>query len=58
MWKMIGGGIVAQITGNGIWILSVINLAWMLFRDHTLFSWWWVIGSAVAFLVSLFIVLL
>lgn len=49
-------GIVAQITGNAIWVLSLINLAWMLFKDVQLFSWWWVIYSAVAFVVSLCVV--
>lgn len=30
------------------WIASIIllvaNLLWMLVREHTLVSWWWVIG--------------
>ena len=38
--------------GNATWILAIINLAWMLFKDHQLFSWTWFIWSAVGFAVS------
>ena len=44
-----------SITGNAIWILSLVNLAWLLFKDYTLFSWWWPIGCAIAFGVSFII---
>lgn len=41
--------------GNGTWILSLTNLAWMLFKDDTLFSWWWPlsfgIGTLIAFIL-------
>jgi hypothetical protein len=53
MFKLLITGSIATITWYGIWILGLINLAWLLFKDHTLFSWWWVIGSVIAFAVFL-----
>lgn len=50
-------GIAAQITGHAIWVLSLINLAWMLFKDAQLFSWWWVGFSAIAFVISVTVML-
>lgn len=57
MLKVIFGGVLAQISGNAIWVLSLINLAWMLFRGYQLFSWWYVIYAFITFVVSLIIVL-
>lgn len=39
--------------GNMTWILSALNLLWIFFKGGSLLSWWWVIGSAIGFLVSL-----
>jgi len=50
--------LIANITGHLIWILGLVNLAWLLVKDYQLFSWWWVIGVAITFVVSLAIVLL
>lgn len=43
----------AKIGMNGSWILTIINLAWMLFKDTTLFSWWYPIASLVTGLTFL-----
>lgn len=47
------GSIGSWFFGNATWILAVANFLWLLFKDNTLFSWWWIVGSAVAFIVSL-----
>lgn len=51
--KTIISSVIASLSGNGIWVLLLINLAWLLFKDHTLFSWWWVIGCTIVFLLSI-----
>lgn len=56
--KTILNSIVAAILGNVVWVLGLINLAWLLFKDHTLFSWWWVIGSALGFVLFLVLALI
>lgn len=43
-----------HLTGHALWALTLVNLAWMLFKDHTLFSWWWVVADLAVF-VSLIV---
>ncbi len=44
--------IPAWILGYLTPILGVSNFIWMLVKDETLFSWWWVLLSGVGFVVS------
>jgi len=55
MIRMILGGIGIWAFGNLVWILGLVNIAWMLFKDYTLFSWWYVFGSLILTIVSLVI---
>lgn len=58
MIKTFLGGLVATITGNAVWALALVNLLWLLVKNHTLFSWWWVIGMAIIFVGSLIVTFL
>lgn len=51
MIKIFIFGLIAIVSGHLIWILSLINIAWLLFKDHTAFSWWFVIADIVVFIL-------
>lgn len=38
--------------GNVAWILALVNFIWMLVKNTSLFSWYWVIGAVIGFVVS------
>lgn len=44
--------ILANVFGYAIPILAVVNFAWLLFKDYTLFSWWVLLWLAGGFLLS------
>lgn len=50
---VIVGAVASHVLGWATLITFVINVLWLLFKDHTAFSWWIVVGLAVAFVVSL-----
>ncbi len=50
--KKIAGIFGAWLFGNATWILALVNFLWMLVKNHQLFSWWYVIGSAILFALS------
>lgn len=54
---MIVSSVVATLSGNLLWILGLVNLAWLLFKDQTLFSWMYVIICGVVFILSLAVTL-
>lgn len=58
MIKTIIGALLATISGHLIWILGLVNLAWLLIKDHTLFSWYWVGGTVLVFMFSVILTLL
>lgn len=47
----------AWISAYAAPILAVINFLWLLVKDETLFSWYWPIGFAIAFILSIGIIL-
>jgi hypothetical protein len=49
--------ICAHITGHAIWILSLINLVWLLLSHHTLFTWWYIGFDATAFVITWIVIL-
>ena len=53
MKKILFGAIGAVVFGNSVWVLALVNFVWLLVKNTALFSWWWVIGSIIGFLVSL-----
>lgn len=58
MGKYILGMITVWFFGNAFWITGVIDLAWLLIKNHTLFSWWYVIGSGILAIAGLLFALL
>jgi hypothetical protein len=53
MIKVLVGAVGATIFGNLVWILGLVNFIWLLVKDYKLFSWWWVVGSLISFLICL-----
>lgn len=49
--------VTAHLTGHAIWVLTLINVAFLLFKDVTLFSWWWIFATVAAFLLSIIVIL-
>ena len=39
--------------GNATWIAALVNFLWLLVKDQSLFSWWFVVGSAIAAVLSI-----
>ena len=55
---LIVGFVIANIAGWGLLILTVANLAWMLFKDTTLLSWWWIGFLFSALIISVVVMFL
>jgi uncharacterized membrane protein len=45
--------ITAYILGWSLPILSIVNFLWLLVKDVTLFSWWWVVWMGIGFVLSI-----
>ena len=53
MIKKLIGFIGVWLFGNIACISALVNFIWLLVKDNSLFSWYWVLASVVATLLSL-----
>lgn len=41
------------ILGVAVWVAPLVNFTWLLVKDVTLFSWWYVLWIALSLLVAI-----